>query len=77
MQPKELVDLFAANVRRRRLELKLTQLQLAERLGAHVPYVSDLERGKKTPFLGNLAKLAEALETTPDTLLAALEKIPA
>lgn len=77
MQPKELVGIFAANVRRHRKALGLTQADLAKRLSVHVPYVSDLERGKKTPFLGNLAKIADALETTPDALLTPAEKISA
>lgn len=74
MQPSELIDMFAENVRERRKALGMSQAQLAEKLGAHPPYVSDLERGKKTPFLGNLAKLADALETTPDALIAPFRK---
>jgi len=69
VQPKELVSIFAGNVRKRRDELGLTQAEVANRLEAHPPYVSDLETGKKTPFLGNLAKIADALETTPGALL--------
>ena len=69
MQPDELIARFAKNVRKQRLKLGLTQKQLAERLHAHPPYISDLERGKKCPFLPNLAPIAEALETTPNALL--------
>ncbi len=69
VQPADLVEIFAANVRARRKALGLTQAALAERLGVYVPYISDLENGKKTPYLGNLAKLSEALETEPDSLL--------
>jgi transcriptional regulator with XRE-family HTH domain len=76
VQPDELVFIFAANVKARRLELGLTQAQLAERLDCHVPYISDLENRRKSPYLGNLAKLAEALETSPDALLAAPENAP-
>lgn len=77
VQPAELVDIFSKNVRARRLELGLTQADVAERLNAHVPYVSDLEHGRKTPYLGNIAKIAEALETTPDALLSPRKKISA
>lgn len=73
VQPIELVELFAENVRARRLELGLTQAELADRLDCHIPYVSDLENAKKAPFLGNLARLAEALETVPDALIARRE----
>ena len=69
VQPEELVRIFAANFKAARLALGLSQSALARRLEVHVPYISDLERGKKTPFLGNLARIADALETTPDSLL--------
>lgn len=69
VQPDELVLVFADNVRRRRLELGLTQADLAERIGAHPPYISDIERGIKSPFLGNIARFAKALKTTPQKLL--------
>lgn len=35
-----------------------------------VQYIYDVEGGKKTPFLGNVALFAEALGTTPDALLS-------
>lgn len=69
MHADELVQVFAENVRRHRLALGLSQRELADKLGVHPPYISDLERGKKTPQLGGLARLAEALDTTPDMLL--------
>ena len=47
----------------------MTQEELAERLGTYGTYISALENGEKTPWLKNLAPLAEALETTPDALL--------
>ncbi len=77
MQPSELVMVFADNVRRIRKSLGLTQSELAERLDVHVPYISDLERGIKSPYLGNIAKLAEALEVEPSDLLLTHQKIPA
>lgn len=69
MAPDELVAVFAANVRAFREKLKLTQAQLADRLDTYTSYISALENGKKTPWLSNLATIAEALETTPDALL--------
>lgn len=69
VQPTELIAIFSKNFRARRLELGLSQSALAKKLDCYVPYISDLENEKKTPFLGNLAKIAEALETTPDALL--------
>jgi transcriptional regulator with XRE-family HTH domain len=76
VQPTELTALFAANFKARRLELGLSQAALAERLDVHVPYISDLENRRKTPYLPNLAKLAEALETTPDALISESPRRP-
>lgn len=67
--PDELTDKFAGNVRKRRLALGLTQEDLAERLKKHKPYISEIENGKRTPWLPNLALFADALETTPSALL--------
>lgn len=69
MQENELAAVFAANLRARRLKLGMTQQQLADALGVHVPYISNLENGKKTPYVRSLARFAEALQTTPDKLL--------
>ena len=67
--PDELTARFALNVRKRRTALGLTQQELADRLKKHKPYVSEIENGKRTPWLPNLANFAEALETTPSALL--------
>jgi len=56
-----LVAIFAANVRRRRLELDLSQEELAERAGVHRTYVGMLERAEKNVTIYNIARLAEAL----------------
>lgn len=69
MAPDELTARFALNVRKRRTALGLTQQELADRLKKHKPYVSEIENGKRTPWLPNLANFAEALETTPSALL--------
>ena len=39
----------------------LSQQELAKRIGATQPQVSDWMQGKKTPNAGNLTKLAEAM----------------
>jgi len=53
---------FANVIRERRLELGLTQAQLAQRAGLHQPDVSRLESGGGTPTIGMLDRLAHALE---------------
>lgn len=53
---------FANAIRERRLELGLTQSDVAERAGLRQPDVSRLESGGGTPTIGMLERLAYALE---------------
>ena len=53
---------FANVIRERRVELGLTQVQLAQRAGLRQPDVSRLESGGGTPTIGMLDRLAHALE---------------
>jgi transcriptional regulator with XRE-family HTH domain len=61
-QDCQLVSVFALNVRRRRLELSLSQEELAERAGVHRTYVGMLERGEKNVTIYNIERLARALD---------------
>jgi transcriptional regulator with XRE-family HTH domain len=60
---------LAENVRARRLELGLTQEELAERCRRHPTEISRLERGVRDPRLSTLVMVARGLETTPAELL--------
>ncbi|MCF7545495.1 helix-turn-helix domain-containing protein [Pseudomonas petrae] len=73
IKPKDcpLVAVFAANIRRRRLELKLSQEELAERAGVHRTYVGMLERSEKNCTIYNIWRLASALDIEPSKLLIA------
>ena len=53
--------------------LGLSQEDLADRAGIHRTYVSQLERGLKSPTLNILMKIAKALETKPSLLMRAFE----
>lgn len=64
-----LVAIFASNVRRRRLELGLSQEELAERAGVHRTYVGMLERSEKNVTIYNIWRLASALQLEPSDLL--------
>lgn len=64
-----LVPVFAANVRRRRLELDLSQEELAERAGVHRTYVGMIERSEKNVTIYNIWRLACALDSTASELL--------
>ena len=71
VKPQEcsLVTFFAANVRRRRVELGLSQEKLAELAGVHRTYVGMIERGEKNVTIYNIERLANALDIRPGTLL--------
>ena len=57
-------------IKRRRIELNLTQTQLAQKVGVYRPTVSKWERGAAEKILvANLRKIALALQTTPNNLL--------
>ncbi|MGC3578728.1 helix-turn-helix domain-containing protein [Pseudomonas aeruginosa] len=64
-----LVTVFASNVRRRRLELGLSQEELAEAAGVHRTYVGMLERGEKNVTIYNIERIAIALGVRPSALL--------
>lgn len=56
-----------------RLDLGLSQEALAERAAIHRTYVSQIERGVKSPTVSILIKIAKALETKPSCLLRMIE----
>ena len=65
----QLVSVFAENVRRRRIELNLSQEELADRAGVHRTYIGMLERREKNVTIYNIERVAEALDLPPYTLL--------
>ena len=58
MQPEFAI---AAAIIRKRMETKMTQAQLAKKLGTKQSAVSRLESGDYNPSIGLLKKVAEAL----------------
>jgi transcriptional regulator with XRE-family HTH domain len=64
-----LVSIFAANVRRRRIELNLSQEALAELAGVHRTYIGMIERSEKNVTIYNIERIASALEMEPALLL--------
>jgi len=51
----------------------ISQEELADRASIHRTYVSQLERGLKSPTIAILVKLAKALDTTPSKIMRMLE----
>ncbi|HSK90152.1 MAG TPA: helix-turn-helix transcriptional regulator [Euzebyales bacterium] len=63
---------FGQRVRNRRLELELSQEELAERAELHRTYISSLEQGRRNVAIRNVVRLAEALEIDPAELMRGL-----
>ena len=56
------IKIICKNIKKYRLEKELTQEKLSELCGISVDYLSEIERGKKTPSLKRLIIIAEKLE---------------
>lgn len=65
---------FGRVVRRRRMELGLSQEAFAERAELHRTYLADIERGTRNVSLRNICKLAEALDLSISELFADFKK---
>lgn len=52
---------------------RFSQEELADRAAIHRTYVSQIERGLKSPTIVMLLRLAKALNTTPSKILKQLE----
>ena len=70
----ETAKIFAANLKHRRIELGLTQKQLAESFGYSEKSVSKWESGAAIAPSAILPKLAEALATSIDSLFDSLSE---
>ena len=65
---------FGIALREVRLSAGLSQEELAFRADVHTNYVSLLERGRKSPTLGVIVRLAFALAVSPESLVAKMSK---
>ena len=66
---QELRKVFAANLRNLRQTRGISQERLAELAGLHRTYVSSVERGARNISIDNIARLAKALDVSPEKLL--------
>ena len=62
-------------IRERRKELSLSQEALGFKAGYHVTYVSQIERGVKSPTVRTMLILAGALELPLSALMLRAEKL--
>lgn len=56
-------------IRHHRDKLGVTQKDLAHWAGLHHAYISQLERGYKSPTLSTLRRIARALDISPGALI--------
>jgi transcriptional regulator with XRE-family HTH domain len=61
--------IVGTNVRRLRVERKLTQEQLAHDAEIDLTYLGGIERGRRNPSLSVLGRMAAALENPSGTAL--------
>ena len=60
---------FGNNIRQKRISLKLSQEQLAERANLHTNYIGSVERGERNISIDNIYKISNALGVHPRELL--------
>lgn len=65
----KILQLFGKQIRDRRLQLGLSQEDLAEKAGLHRTYIGMIERAEKNVTLINISKLANALELSEAEIL--------
>ena len=67
----DILATFGDNVRRYRLERRMSQEAFSQKCGLHRTYISAVERHKRSISLNNIQKIADALEV--DTYLLFVE----
>jgi transcriptional regulator with XRE-family HTH domain len=72
------MDTFGKRIHRLRKEKRITQLELAEKIGVDFTYISKFENDKtgRPPAESTIRKLAEVLETDAEELILLAQKIP-
>ncbi len=73
MKKKSLRILFAKNIRKARIERKLSQETLAELCGLHRTYIGSVERGERNISIDNIERIALSLHISPAFLLQETE----
>ncbi len=66
---REILIKFGQKVRERRIELGLSQEELASRAGVHRTYIGMIERAEKNITLENIEKISKALKLNIDNLM--------
>ena len=72
MPRRDPLKAFGERLKELREKRSLSQVRLSELAGMNRNYVGDVERGKRNPCLGNIVRLAEALDVPPSELFRGL-----
>lgn len=67
------LDIFAANLRRVRLDRELSQERLAHAAGLNMTHVSKIERSEREPGVRTISKLAVALNVSAGDLFDGID----
>ncbi|MDR2053503.1 MAG: helix-turn-helix transcriptional regulator [Treponema sp.] len=76
MNEQKLRNILSKNLRKYRNYNKLSQAELAEKLDISIPFLSDIENGKKWISPRTLAKMADAFDIEAFELLRPENSIP-
>ena len=76
MTEKDLRALLSANLKRYRNHRKFTQAEFAEKIDISIPFLSDIENGKKWVSPYTLAKIADTLNIEAYELLKPEKILP-
>ena len=75
MPPSQLDQTLGLEIQRRRIEKRWSQEYLAEVTGLHRTYISQLERGLKSPSVRVLSHITNALDITMGEFLRVVEEL--
>jgi len=75
MRSRDFLAALGAAIRTRRIELGLSQEELADSIGLHRTYIGGVERGERNLGVENLARFARGLRLKVSELAAAAEGI--
>jgi transcriptional regulator with XRE-family HTH domain len=67
------LKIIGAEIRRRRLELNLSQEQLAFICNLHRTYIGSVERGERNISLLNIIAISTSLKCKPSILIASID----
>jgi transcriptional regulator with XRE-family HTH domain len=66
-------EIFGNNIKKYRLNINLSQEELAAKASLHRTYIGSVERGERNISLENIVQLAKALDVSPSDLLQGIE----